>query len=87
MINPVEVELLLRYYPNIIVTDYLDGFGAYLLAELKGDIINIPQRVVVSKLAYRYVRWRIAWDEEFERLKKLENWRRHERGTKNNLLL
>ena len=56
MINPVEVELLLNNYPRIFVTDYLDGFEGYLLAEWKGDLINVPQRVLVSKLAYRYVK-------------------------------
>ena len=67
MINPVEVELLLNNYPRIFVTDYLDGFEGYLLAEWKGDLINVPQRVIVSKLAYRYVKWRVAWDEQFKR--------------------
>ena len=67
MINPVEVELLLNNYPRVIVTDYLEGFEGYLLAEWKGDLINVPQRVIVSKLAYNYVKWRIAWNEQFTR--------------------
>ncbi|KKL92878.1 hypothetical protein LCGC14_1050390 [marine sediment metagenome] len=67
MINPVEVELLLNNYPRVIVTDYLDGFGSYLLAEWKGDLFNVPQKVLVSKIAYRYVKWRIAWDEQLTR--------------------
>ena len=78
MINPVEVELLLNNYPRVIVTDYLDGFGAYLLAEIKGDIINFPQRVIVSRLAYRYVKWRTAWDEQLTRYA-LHKVRRHDR--------
>lgn len=69
MINPTEVELLLRYYPNIVVTE---GFDGYLFAELEGDFINPPQSIVVSKLSYRYFKWKVAWDAEFERLKKKE---------------
>ena len=84
MINPVEVELLLNNYPRIVVTNY---FEEYLGVEWKGDLINVPQRVLVSKLAYRYVKWKVAWDEEFERLNTLTIRRRHEKSTDNKLLL
>ena len=80
MTTSLTVEKLLELaksvgkFTEIIQSDYLEPWQCYIIEAYEDPVfsyIKRPRTLIINKemydMAIRYIKWRIAWDEQFTR--------------------
>ena len=70
----LELAKSVGKFTEIIQSDYLEPWQCYIIEAYEDPIfsyIKRPRTLIINKemydMAIRYIRWRIAWDEQFIR--------------------